>query len=306
MPLLTHIISFIRRKIWFLAIALISAGLVLMLGAQLEETFFSRPSHLQKQSEFLSSSSSTSTGSDVSSNVKSNVQPSVQSSVQPGVQSNLKVPPQFSTLPLPSPTANLPKSASGASSAVGAQGIEGHGGGEARSFGHFPYVEAAPDRLSSVGYFVRDNYSREEWMDREAVQAFVAMVVAARSQGVQMMAISGFRSIADQQALFARQVQRHGSPAEAAKWSAPAGYSEHHTGYAVDIADVTRLDTDVKVNFEETMAYQWLMVNAQAYGFERSFPRDNPQGVSYEPWHWRYVGTPRANQVFAAARSLAS
>jgi LAS superfamily LD-carboxypeptidase LdcB len=55
--------------------------------------------------------------------------------------------------------------------------------------------------------------------------------------------------------------------------------------------------------FESTSAYQWLARNAHNYGFELSFPQGNSQGVSFEPWHWRYVGSPRSSQIFAAARS---
>ncbi|MBE9032056.1 M15 family metallopeptidase [filamentous cyanobacterium LEGE 11480] len=169
-------------------------------------------------------------------------------------------------------------------------------------FGHLPYNEAASRRLGSIGKFVRENYEREEYLDVEAGRAFQIMVDAARSQGVHLMGISGFRSIADQRQLFDRQIERKGSAQAAAKWSAPPGHSEHHTGYAIDIGDVTRDDADIKVKFETTPAYQWLVTNAGQYGFEQSFPRGNAQGVSYEPWHWRYVGTPTAQQIFASAR----
>ena len=99
-------------------------------------------------------------------------------------------------------------------------------------------------------------------MQRDAAQA-----------GVQLMAISGFRSIADQKELFTKQIERKGSEAAAAQYSAPPGHSEHHTGYAVDIADINEPDTDIKLSFEYTAAYQWLVSNAAEYGFEESFPK---------------------------------
>lgn len=169
--------------------------------------------------------------------------------------------------------------------------------------GHFPYAEAEPNRLQAVGHFERGTYERPETLDVEAANAFGQMVNAAATAGIQLMPISGFRSIADQQDLFARQVQRQGSETAAAKMSAPPGHSEHHTGYAIDIADGQQGDTDLKIEFQTTRAYQWLAQNAQAYGFEQSFPAHNPQGVSFEPWHWRYVQSPRAAQIFAAART---
>ena len=167
--------------------------------------------------------------------------------------------------------------------------------------GHFPYQEDDPSRLVNAGTFVRGTYERSEQLDQEAFQAFQQMKSAAANNGVQLMIISGFRNISDQAVLFEKQIARRGSESEAARSSAPPGHSEHHTGYALDIAD-QQSDTDLKVSFQETAAYQWLVTNAGQYQFEQSFPLNNKQGVNFEPWHWRYVGPPRASQIFAAAR----
>jgi zinc D-Ala-D-Ala carboxypeptidase len=168
-------------------------------------------------------------------------------------------------------------------------------------FGHFPYAEDEPDRLVDAGRFVRGTYERSERLDIEADQAFRQMAAAAKTQGVSLMPISGFRTIADQSELFKKQIARRGSETEAARASAPPGHSEHHTGYAIDIGD-SQSDTDLKLSFQATNAYQWLLANAANYGFEQSFPLNNKQGVNFEPWHWRYFGSPRAAKVFAAAR----
>jgi D-alanyl-D-alanine carboxypeptidase len=173
--------------------------------------------------------------------------------------------------------------------------------GVTRSYGHFPYQEDEPARLKTVGQFVRSSSSRSESMDVEAVQAFQQMVIAARKSGVSLMPISGFRSISVQTGLWRQQIARRGSKQAAAKWSAPPGYSEHHTGYALDIADRQRPDTDLQISFANTRAYQWLAATAHQYGFELSFPRNNKQGVGFEPWHWRYVGSTRAEQIFSVA-----
>ncbi|MCY6492905.1 M15 family metallopeptidase [Leptolyngbya sp. GGD] len=169
------------------------------------------------------------------------------------------------------------------------------------SYGHFPYREDDPSRLKTVGQFVRSRSSRSESMDVEAVQAFQQMAIAARKSGVSLMPISGFRSVSVQTGLWKQQIARRGSKQAAAKWSAPPGYSEHHTGYAIDIADRQRPDTDLQISFANTRAYQWLAATADQYGFELSFPRNNKQGVSFEPWHWRYVGSARAEQIFSVA-----
>lgn len=91
-----------------------------------------------------------------------------------------------------------------------------------------------------------------------------------------------------------------------AKVSAPPGRSEHHTGYAMDIGDATQPKTHVNVTFEETRAFEWLRKNAPRYSFELSFPKGNSQGVSYEPWHWRYVGDKDSLETFYNARNLKS
>jgi zinc D-Ala-D-Ala carboxypeptidase len=170
-------------------------------------------------------------------------------------------------------------------------------------FGHLPYSEGEPDRLVDAGRFIRGTYERSEALDFEANDAFQTMRAAAKAEGVFLMPISGFRTIADQRILFEKQVERKGSEEAAAKWSAPPGYSEHHTGYAIDIGDMNS-DTDLKMTFQDTNVYRWLIVNARSFGFEQSFPSNNPQGVSFEPWHWRYTGSPRAEQIFAVARSF--
>jgi LAS superfamily LD-carboxypeptidase LdcB len=203
--------------------------------------------------------------------------------------------PLYNDLPLlphpsPSQTANAPATASNRSTP------------SRTYFGHLPYAEAEESRLVSVGEFVRGSYRRTEYLDQEAATAFSQLVAAAAEANLTLQPISGFRSVKDQEELFQKQVQKHGSEAAAAKLSAPPGYSEHHTGYAVDISDRNQPELDLKLAFEDTTAYQWLTTHAGTYGFELSFPRNNAQGVSFEPWHWRYVGTQRAAVQFASAR----
>ncbi|NCJ08095.1 D-alanyl-D-alanine carboxypeptidase [Synechococcales cyanobacterium C] len=167
-------------------------------------------------------------------------------------------------------------------------------------FGHLPYAQN-DQSLVEVGQFVRDTYQRTEYLDIEAANAFLEMQAVARTDGVYLMPISGFRTIADQNALFVRQVERQGSEAAAAQLSAPPGYSEHHTGFAIDIADEQQPDTDLKFAFEFTGAYEWLARYAKDYGFELSFPPENAQEVSFEPWHWRFIGSQRAAATFRQA-----
>lgn len=169
--------------------------------------------------------------------------------------------------------------------------------------GHLPYAEDEGSRLVSVGEFVRGTYRRQEYLDQEAAIAFNQLLTAAAKADLTLQPISGFRSVDDQTELFEKQIQKHGSRAAAAKLSAPPGFSEHHTGYAIDISDRNQPEKDLKLAFEGTAAYRWLSANAANYDFELSFPPNNAQGVSFEPWHWRYIGTQRAAVQFASARS---
>ncbi len=153
-------------------------------------------------------------------------------------------------------------------------------------FGHLAYEETAQP-LADAGRY-RDT-GRVVQLRADAAQAFQAMQASARLAGVELVPISGYRTRSYQQGLFSRAVGRYGTRQAAARWVAPPGYSEHHTGLAIDIGALQRPETDVETTFEHTPAFAWLKENAHRFGFEISFPRDNPQGVSYEPWHWRYT-----------------
>ena len=168
--------------------------------------------------------------------------------------------------------------------------------------GHFPYSEPNSDDLVKVADF----YGREEFLLRTTADAFSLMKSDAKVNGVDLTLISGFRSIAQQEKLFLNQVNRKGSKEAAARSSAPPGYSEHHTGYAFDIGQGDDTDTFASYKFESTRAFSWLTNNAHKYGFEMSFPKDNVQGIIYEPWHWRYVSSQDAATIFYNARNLIS
>jgi zinc D-Ala-D-Ala carboxypeptidase len=203
-------------------------------------------------------------------------------------------------VPLTTPTAPTAKSSSpkGQTSAISRNSLP-----QAR-YGHLPYAEHLQEGLVSIGTYGQGSNQRTESLDKEAAVAFEQMVADAKTSGVRIIPISGFRTIADQEKLFERQIKRQGSPDAASRLSAPAGYSEHHTGYALDIGDGNHPERDLKFEFEETAAYKWMVAHAQTYGFELSFPNDNVQGVSFEPWHWRYVKSGHAAAIFAVAHAL--
>ncbi|NER79661.1 MAG: M15 family metallopeptidase [Leptolyngbya sp. SIO1D8] len=132
-----------------------------------------------------------------------------------------------------------------------------------------------------------------------AAAKFDAMVAEAETQGIYLVPLSGFRSIEDQQYLFFEvKAERGQNTTTRAEVSAPPGYSEHHTGYAIDIGDANFPDANLQIKFEDTPAFEWLKQNAAGYSFELSFPEKNPQGIQYEPWHWRFVGDSHSLETF--------
>lgn len=164
--------------------------------------------------------------------------------------------------------------------------------------GHYPYKEAPEAELQPI---VADGSIR---LRAAAAKKFQEMVDAAAADGVILVPISGFRALDEQQSLFFDVKEQRGQVAvKRAEVSAPPGYSEHHTGYAIDIGDGNVPATDLNPNFENTAAFKWLQAHSAEHSFELSFPKNNPQGVNYEPWHWRFAGDRNSLETFYKARS---
>jgi zinc D-Ala-D-Ala carboxypeptidase len=162
---------------------------------------------------------------------------------------------------------------------------------DSQILGHKPYEEAPQTELESIGDGLQ--------MRKAAAAKFLAMVDAAQSEGVSLVPISAFRSVADQtQLFFDVSAERGQSATKRSDVSAPPGYSEHHTGYAVDIGDGNQPDTNLSESFDQTEAFRWLSQNAPRYNFEMSFQKNNPDKISYEPWHWRFVGDRKSLETF--------
>jgi zinc D-Ala-D-Ala carboxypeptidase len=161
--------------------------------------------------------------------------------------------------------------------------------------GHYRYTEAPASELRSIGGGFK--------LRPAAANKFQSMISAAKAAGVKVTTISAFRSVAEQQKLFFEvKAQRAQVTTERAEVSAPPNHSEHHTGYAVDVGDGNVPSANLNQSFDKTAAYKWLQANAPRYSFELSFPQGNRQGVSYEPWHWRYVGDSDSLETFYKAR----
>lgn len=142
---------------------------------------------------------------------------------------------------------------------------------------------AEPAALVFAG---RDRYRRPLWLTASAARAWLAMQRAAHAEGVVLEAISGYRSHDYQLGIFARKLARGQTMEQILTVNAAPGYSEHHGGRALDIG--TPGEPPAEESFEATPAFAWLARHAGGFGFAMSYPRDNPHGIVYEPWHWCY------------------
>ena len=120
----------------------------------------------------------------------------------------------------------------------------------------------------------------------EAAAAFRAMADAAKQDGISLRSVSAYRSYQTQQGLYQHYVSIDGK-ANAERYSARPGYSEHQTGLALDINTAS-----ISAHFENTVEYAWLQENCAKFGFMLRYPQDKESitGYRYEPWHYRYVG----------------
>lgn len=139
-------------------------------------------------------------------------------------------------------------------------------------------------------------------LQTEAADAFLSMQAAAAKDGVDVRMQSGYRSVSYQKKLYNNKTQYYrdkGLSEAAAREKAavivnPPGCSEHNCGLAADLnsPEHTTLDT----GFADTAAFRWLCENAEQYGFILRYPKEaeSVTGITYEPWHWRYVGAENA------------
>ena len=120
----------------------------------------------------------------------------------------------------------------------------------------------------------------------EAAMAWAAMRAAAAADGIALLLVSGFRSIDYQARLFRKKINAGQSLGEILAVNAAPGFSEHHTGRAVDVA--TPGSRPLTEEFEHSDAFEWLSGHAGQFGFVMSYPRDNEAGFVFEPWHWAF------------------
>ncbi len=155
-------------------------------------------------------------------------------------------------------------------------GIPANYGGERK----LPRYEETTD-LIDVG---PNLVGRMQQLTPEAAAKWQQMVAAGVDSGVQLLIVSGFRGYEYQAELIGKKIAAGQAIEEILKVSAAPGYSQHHTGTAVDIA--TPGSRPLTEEFETSDAFKWLTRYAAEYGFSMTYPRDNPHGFIFEPWHW--------------------
>ena len=117
-----------------------------------------------------------------------------------------------------------------------------------------------------------------------AAAAWVRLRQAAARDGLVLLPLSGFRSVTRQTRIIRAKLAAGEKLPAILRLVAAPGYSEHHTGRALDIGSPD--DTELDEHFAQTPAFRWLARHAGKYGYHLSFPRRNPHGIAYEPWHW--------------------
>ncbi|MCL2507857.1 MAG: M15 family metallopeptidase [Oscillospiraceae bacterium] len=137
-------------------------------------------------------------------------------------------------------------------------------------------------------------------LDARVSPRYQEMFNAAKADGITLVPLSGHRRISTQKQNFEKKITEYRnqgySKAEATQLAAkiilPPGSSEHNAGLAMDICS---LDT----SFENTREFKWLMDNAADYGFILRYPKNKTEltRITYEPWHWRYVGENHAKII---------
>lgn len=163
--------------------------------------------------------------------------------------------------------------------------------------GYYYYPEAKKSDLKVIKVY-NDFRSPEKEISllEEAAEAYFSMYKAAAAENIELLPISGFRSSINQQRIFKSKAMRFGRLA-ALKTVAPPGYSEHHTGYALDFAYLEGTAHKLDKKFIYSPQYKWLIINAKNFGFELSYAGDT-KGTNFEPWHWRYIGSESAKSKF--------
>lgn len=152
---------------------------------------------------------------------------------------------------------------------------------------HYLEADYVPPDLALIDDYDLPHFDRpgdEIYLKREAMESLKRMFEEAKAEKLSLVVYSGYRSYKKQEWLYNEVYKEDDS------LSARPGFSEHQTGYAVDISTPS---AGLTLHFEKTREFAWLLDNAHRFGFILRFPKDKKwaTGYEYEPWHFRYVGS---------------
>lgn len=149
-------------------------------------------------------------------------------------------------------------------------------------------------------------------IDERAYPDLQDMMDECRAAGLNPLICSSYRTMDKQKKLYKNKVDEYlaqgysqeSAEAAAGELVAVPGTSEHQLGLALDIVDVANQVLDERQ--EDTEVQKWLMKNSWKYGFILRYPTDKSDitGISYEPWHYRYVGKEAAKEIYEAGICL--
>ena len=154
-----------------------------------------------------------------------------------------------------------------------------------------------PKDLVNIDVLHKVEKPESKMLRKEASDALTKLFEAAKANGYEFWAVSGYRSYNRQVYLFNNYAKNHGEE-EANRFSARPGQSEHQTGLTMDVS-IARLNYDLVEELGETPEGKWLAGNAYKYGFIIRYPKgaEHITGYQYEPWHIRYLGMDLAAKV---------
>tara|TARA_Y100001980_G_C14553812_1_gene339568 strand:- start:3809 stop:4411 length:603 start_codon:yes stop_codon:yes gene_type:complete len=135
--------------------------------------------------------------------------------------------------------------------------------------------------------YINQSTGRVFKLDSLASNAFFKMKEAAMLDSVEFNIISAYRSFNHQVKIIERKLKSGKSMESILKENTLPGYSQHHTGNAIDLSQ--KSVNYLSQSFDKTNEFKWLVNNADKYGFYLTYPKNNQKGIMYEPWHWVYI-----------------
>lgn len=151
--------------------------------------------------------------------------------------------------------------------------------------------------LVNKSYPISKDYDPKDLLD-VTKKAYEKMKKDALKDDILLWIVSGYRDYKTQETIYNNYVAANGKE-KADTFSARPGYSEHQTGYVMDLNDASS-------NFNDTRAAKWLDKNSYKYGFIIRYPKGKEKytGYKYEPWHLRYVGKEKAEKLYKSGLSI--